>query len=81
MSHHHIQNFIDDLFNGNHRIGNQINALLNKFAAGRSVGLPVGGHCARVLAELFLNQIDHQLSNAGLNWRRYVDDYLSLIHI
>lgn len=75
VSHHHIQNFIDDLFEGNQKIGNQINALLNKFAAGRSFGLPVGGQCARVLAELFLNQIDHQLSSAGLNWRRYVDDY------
>lgn len=76
VSHHHIQNFIDDLFAGNKRIGNQVNALLSKFSAGRSFGLPVGGQCSRILAELFLNQIDHQLSNAGLSWRRYVDDYV-----
>lgn len=76
VSHHHIQNFIDDLFDGNKRIGNQITALLSKFSAGRSFGLPVGGQCSRVLAELFLNQVDHQLSNAGLSWRRYVDDYV-----
>lgn len=76
VSHHHIQNFIDDLFDGDQRVGNQINALLSKFSAGRSFGLPVGGQCSRILAELFLNQIDHQLSNANLNWRRYVDDYV-----
>lgn len=76
ISHHHVQNFIDDLFDEDKRIGNQVNALLSKFSAGRSFGLPVGGQCSRVLAELFLNQVDHELSNAGLKWRRYVDDYV-----
>jgi hypothetical protein len=76
VSHHHIENFVDDLFPGNERIGNQINALLSKFASGRSFGLPVGGQCSRVLAELFLNLVDHRITNAGFRWHRYVDDYV-----
>ncbi len=76
ISHHHIENFIDDLFPDNGRIGNQVNALLGKFSAGRSFGLPVGGQCSRILAELFLNSVDHRMTDAGIRWRRYVDDYV-----
>lgn len=75
ISHHYIENLIDDLFPDG-RLGNQINALLTRFSAGRSFGLPVGGQCSRILAELFLNSIDHQMTNAGLRWYRYVDDYI-----
>ncbi len=76
ISHHHIENFLDDLFTDNERIGNQVNALLSKFSAGRSFGLPVGGQCSRVLAELFLNSVDHRMTSAGIRWHRYVDDYV-----
>lgn len=76
ISHHHIENFIDDLFPENGRIGNQINALLGKFSAGRSFGLPVGGQCSRILAELFLSLIDRRMTAQGIRWYRYVDDYV-----
>lgn len=76
ISHHHIENFIDDLFPDNGRIGNQVNALLSKFSSGRSFGLPVGGQCSRILAELFLNLVDHRMTEARIRWHRYVDDYV-----
>lgn len=75
ISHHHLENLIDDLFPDG-RIGNQIIALLTKFSAGRSFGLPVGGQCSRILAELFLNSVDHRMTHDGLRWYRYVDDYV-----
>ncbi|CAH1188945.1 Reverse transcriptase (RNA-dependent DNA polymerase) [Candidatus Nitrotoga sp. BS] len=76
ISHHHIENLIDDLFPDNGRIGNQVNALLSKFSSGRSFGLPVGGQCSRILAELFLNLVDHRMTGARIRWHRYVDDYV-----
>lgn len=76
ISHHHIENFLADLFPDNGRIKNQINALLSKFSGGRSFGLPVGGQCSRILAELFLQSADQRLTTAGIKWHRYVDDYV-----
>ena len=76
ISHHYIENLIDDLFPDNKRIGNQINAILNKLSAGRSFGLPVGGQCSRILAELLMNSVDRQMTAAGIMWHRYVDDYV-----
>lgn len=75
ISHHYLENLIDDLFPDG-RVGNQITALLSKFSAGRSFGLPVGGQCSRILAELFLNSVDHRMTHDGLRWHRYVDDYV-----
>lgn len=79
ISHHYLENLIDDLFPDG-RIGNQITALLSRFSAGRSFGLPVGGQCSRILAELFLNSIDHQMTRDSLSWYRYVDDYVLIAH-
>lgn len=75
ISHHHIQNLIDDLF-PERKIGNQVVALLSRFSNGRSFGLPVGGQGSRILAELFLNAVDDHLTTKGLDWLRYVDDYV-----
>lgn len=77
-SHHRIENSVEDLFPQDETIAVQIDRLLNKFASGRSFGLPVGGQCARVLGELLLSQVDRQLSDARLVWRRYVDDFVLL---
>lgn len=76
VSHHYIENFINDLGGDCERVSKQVNGLLAKISAGRSFGLPVGGQGARILAELFLNQVDCALSAAGINWNRYVDDYV-----
>jgi len=76
VSHHYIENFINDLGGDGKQVSKQVNALLGKLSAGRSFGLPVGGQGARVLAELFLNQVDIAITSAGVNWYRYVDDYV-----
>ncbi|KHF77847.1 hypothetical protein PJ15_0903 [Acinetobacter sp. neg1] len=76
LSHHHIENFISDLGNNGSIVAKQINALLGKFSAGRSFGLPVGGQGSRILAELFLKYVDDAMTSAGIEWYRYVDDYV-----
>ncbi|WP_321947871.1 RNA-directed DNA polymerase [Paraburkholderia sp. J10-1] len=76
VSHHYIENFINDLGGDSKQVSKQVNALLGKLSAGRSFGLPVGGQGARVLAELFLNQVDMAITAAGVAWHRYVDDYV-----
>lgn len=76
VSHHYIENLINTLGGDATPVSKQINALLSKLFAGRSFGLPVGGQGARVLAELFLNQVDAVLTARGVQWHRYVDDYV-----
>ena len=43
VSHHYIENFINDLGGDSKQVSKQVNALLGKLSAGRSFGLPVGG--------------------------------------
>jgi hypothetical protein len=73
--HHRLENCIRHLFPSSPTIATQIDRLLSKFAAGRSFGLPVGGQCARILAELLMSAIDQMLSDSGVIWHRYVDDF------
>lgn len=74
--HHRVKSLIDELFPQEPSLALQVDLLLGKFSAGRSFGLPVGGQCARILAELLLSEVDKALSDEGLTWRRYVDDYV-----
>lgn len=76
ISHHHIENCINGLFPDNSRIAAQVITLLSKLSAGRSFGLPVGGQCSRILAELLMNYVDGRMTAAGIRWHRYVDDYV-----
>ena len=76
ISHHSIENCINDLFPDNGRVAVQVIALLSKFSTGRSFGLPVGGQCSRILAELLMNHVDRRMAAAGVHWHRYVDDYV-----
>jgi hypothetical protein len=73
--HHRIENCVADLFPQGSTVPTQIDRLLNKFATGRSFGLPVGGQCARILAELLMSSVEQMLSDAGVIWHRYVDDF------
>lgn len=50
--HHRLENVVRDLAPAGSTIAMQIDRILNKLAAGRSFGLPVGGQCARILAEV-----------------------------
>ncbi len=76
VSHHYIENFINALDGESAHVSKQVNVLLSKLFAGRSFGLPVGGQGARILAELFLNEVDAALTSYGFHWHRYVDDYV-----
>ncbi len=73
--HHRIENCIADLFGENSTVAAQVDRLLNKFSSGRSFGLPVGGQCSRILAELLMTAIDQLLTQSGVIWHRYVDDF------
>jgi hypothetical protein len=73
---HRIASLINDLFPNEPTLALQIERFLGRFASGRSFGLPVGGQCSRILAELLLSEIDKALTDEGLVWHRYVDDFV-----
>ncbi|EKY3217660.1 RNA-directed DNA polymerase, partial [Cronobacter turicensis] len=73
--HHRIENCINDLFGEGSTVATQIDRLLSQLSAGRSFGLPVGGQCSRVLAELLMTSVDQLLTSSKLKWHRYVDDF------
>lgn len=73
--HHRLENVVHDLAPESSTIAVQIDRLLSKLSSGRSFGLPVGGQCARVLAEVLMTPIDASLSDAGIFWHRFVDDF------
>lgn len=72
--HHRLENIVEDLAPDS-TVALQIDRILSQLAAGRSFGLPVGGQCARILAEVIMTPIDRSLTDGGLVWHRYVDDY------
>lgn len=74
ISHHHIENMITSMIG--EQCAAQVNALLSRFSAGRSFALPVGGQFSRIVAESFMLPIDQALDRRGVNWFRYVDDYV-----
>ncbi|XKM42490.1 RNA-directed DNA polymerase [Rhizobium ruizarguesonis] len=73
--HHRLENVIKDLCAEGSTVAVQVDRILSKLAAGRSFGLPVGGQCARILAEVMMTPIDRSLSDANIVWHRYVDDF------
>lgn len=73
--HHRLENLIGDLFSEHSTVSAQLDRILNQMSAGRSFGLPVGGQCARVLAEVLMHAIDELLTSSGVVWHRYVDDF------
>lgn len=76
--HHRIEDLIGVLFPGDRNLAIQVDRFLGKLSSGRSFGLPVGGQFSRVLAELLLTEVDTSLSDEGVVWRRYVDDFVLL---
>jgi len=74
--HHRLETNITDLFpKDRSTVAIQIDRILNQFSGNRSFGLPVGGQCARTLAELLMQSVDQQLSADDVIWHRYVDDF------
>jgi len=74
--HHRIKSLIEDLFPQAPGLALQVDRFLGKLSNGRSFGLPVGSQFSRVLAELLLTEVDEMLSDAGIQWLRYVDDFV-----
>lgn len=73
--HHRLENLVKDLGRSNSTVAAQVDRILNQLSAGRSFGLPVGGQAARVLAEVMMTPIDQILTEKGILWHRYVDDF------
>jgi hypothetical protein len=73
--HHRLENLLADILGTGSCVPAQIDRLLSKISAGRSFGLPIGGQCARVLAEVIAKPVDDSLTDAGIAWHRYVDDF------
>lgn len=73
--HHRLEHILGEYVGGPGRVPLQIDRMLARMSAGRSFGLPVGGQCSRVLAEVMMIPIDETLSQEGINWLRYVDDF------
>lgn len=73
--HHRLENILAEYIGGDERVSTQIDRMLAKMSSGRSFGLPVGGQCSRVLAEAMMLPIDEALTQAGIDWLRYVDDF------
>lgn len=73
--HHRLENAVRDIGADDSSVPTQIDRILSKLASGRSFGLPVGGQCARILAEVLMTPIDHSMSDANIIWHRFVDDY------
>ncbi|EOA06427.1 hypothetical protein HFRIS_001669 [Herbaspirillum frisingense GSF30] len=74
--HHRIEGFLNGLFPETPKLAIQLDRFLSKLASGRSFGLPVGGQCSRVLAELVMQVVDTALTDHGIKWHRYVDDFV-----
>lgn len=73
--HHRLENALRQATR-NHDAVKRIMTVLSKLAPGGvSYGLPVGGHAARLLAELLLNRVDRLLLTQGVRFCRFVDDY------
>ena len=73
INHHRLENSLNRNCGGDQV--KKLMRLLQRFSNTRSYGLPVGGPASRLLAELSLVDVDLRLSNSGIEFVRYADDY------
>lgn len=72
--HHRLDNSLRQATK-NHDVIKRIMTILMAVSENVSYGLPVGGPAARLLSELLLNRVDRLLSNEGIVYCRFVDDF------
>lgn len=72
--HHRLENALLKATK-NEDVVRRIMAILSRLSDGVSFGLPVGGPAARLLSELLLNRMDRLLTNDGIEFCRFADDY------
>ena len=73
--HHRLENALSRTTQNKSAV-KRIDTVLFKLADQKSYGLPVGGNAARLLAEVLLHGVDRLLENRGVDFVRYVDDYI-----
>jgi Reverse transcriptase (RNA-dependent DNA polymerase) len=74
LNHHRLENALKHLnLPGNEP--SKIMEFLANFSGTISVGMPVGGPAARILSELYINQVDRLLDLEGIPFCRFADDY------
>jgi Reverse transcriptase (RNA-dependent DNA polymerase) len=74
LNHHRLENALKHLdLPGNQP--SKIMEFLANFSGTISVGMPVGGPAARILSELYINQVDRLLDLEGISFCRFADDY------
>lgn len=73
--HHRLENSIDAICGENTSFSVQVDRIVNQLSSGRSFGLPVGSQASRIFAEVMISPIDSALTDQGVAWHRYVDDY------
>jgi hypothetical protein len=73
--HHRLENALNQATRSS-EVVRRIMEILKRLSGGTSYGLPVGGHAARLLAELLLNRTDRLLRASKISFCRFVDDYL-----
>jgi hypothetical protein len=72
--HHRLENALKQATTNTEAV-RRIMEILSALSLGTSYGLPVGGHAARLLAEVLLNRTDRLLLAHGVRFARFVDDY------
>jgi hypothetical protein len=72
--HHRLENELRQATNNSEAV-RRIMEILKSLSGGVSYGLPVGGHAARLLAEMLLNRTDRLMRTANITFCRFVDDY------
>lgn len=72
--HHRLENALAQA-TSNREAVTRIMQMLKALSQGTSYGLPVGGHAARLLADLLLNRTDRLLVASQIRFCRFVDDY------
>jgi hypothetical protein len=74
VNHHKLENAPKHLdLPGNQP--SKIMSFLANFSGTISVGMPVGGPAARILSELYMNQVDRLLALEGISFCRFADHY------
>ena len=74
VNFHRLENLLDTVA-PHHGAARYIKKAIKSIRAKQSFGLPVGGAAARILAELALVDIDNLLSQRGIAFTRFVDDF------
>jgi hypothetical protein len=74
--HHRIENSLNAATNNNDAVRRVMEVLKRLNPASVSYGLPIGGNAARIIAEALLDRSDRLLLSRGVDFCRFVDDYV-----